>query len=714
MSADLTDQLLAGIRDSRLLEDLRFAELSEWIRTTKPEPTGLVKYLRRNAWLTDFQIKEISRGRGRELILGPYKLLELLGEGGMGRVFKAHHTRLGRDVALKVIRKEKLSKPSIVQRFHQEIRAAAQLSHPNVVLAFDADEVDGIHYYAMEFVEGIDLTKVVRDEGPMPIAQACDAIRQSAIGLQHAYERGLVHRDVKPSNVMRNTKGQFKVLDLGLAMLNEQAGGDEANRVTQEGLVLGTPDFLAPEQAQNPTGVDIRADIYALGATLYYLLTGKVPFEGATPADKLIQHVTAPPPNLLDARPDAPPQLDGIIKWLMNKRPEDRAQTPAQVAAALLPYCPQGTSAHPSNPVGLSPFAEAPIPTVPPHTTPHVAFSSVPEYVAPAVDFRSVAEARKESRTPPGRRPSKKPSSLVKYGLIVGIVGAFAFSAVGTVGYVLYEQVFKPIPPLPVEFTIEKVPGLKMIRLDGGSFEMGSPDGESTREADEYRRIAVEIDGPFFMSATEVTNGEFRTVTGGSPAKWATRLKNSKNAPVDSVTYEEAVEFCRKLTKLDAERRAGWAYRLPTEAEWEYACRAGSGTPFSAGEQLIYGLTGFFNLDKEKSGKSGLGEEDLSKVNLEKNLPYPVRSSAANAFGLFEMHGNVQEWVADYYEPSPTGGGRNPTGPKTGDWRVLKGGSWQEVAGRCRSASRRGMNPATRKDDVGFRIAFAPVAAPKK
>ena len=320
MSVPLTNVLLTAIQNTKLLSAVQWGELTAWVAQTNPEPLAVVKEIRSKRWLTDFQIKEISRGRGQQLTLGPYFLLDLLGEGGMGRVFKARHTRLARDVALKVIRKEKLSKPSVIQRFHQEIRAASQLSHPNVVMAFDADEVDGIHYFAMEYVEGSDLTKVVRDQGPIPIPQGCDYIRQAAIGLQHAHERGLVHRDVKPSNLLLTPKGQVKILDLGLAMLNNDPGGEDTNRVTHAGLVLGTPDFLAPEQAQNPLGVDIRADVYALGATLFYILTGKVPFDGPTPTDKLIQHITAPPPSLLQHIPDAPPHLEAVIKWLIDRK----------------------------------------------------------------------------------------------------------------------------------------------------------------------------------------------------------------------------------------------------------------------------------------------------------------------------------------------------------------------------------------------------------
>jgi eukaryotic-like serine/threonine-protein kinase len=706
MSADLTEVLFTAVRESQLLEPARLTELREYIQNDKPDPAKFVKEIRRRGMLSDFQIKEIARGRGKELSLGPYTLLELLGEGGMGRVFKAHHNRLGRDVALKVIRKEKLAKPSVVQRFHQEIRAAAQLSHPNVVLAFDADESGGIHYFAMEFVEGTDLTKIVRASGPIRMPLACDYIRQAAIGLQHAYERGLVHRDVKPSNLLLTPKGQIKLLDLGLAMLNELEDG--ANRVTQEGLVLGTPDFLAPEQAQNPTGVDIRADIYAMGASLFYLITGKVPFEGTTPTDKMMQHVTAPPPRLRDHRPDAPEQLDLLIQWLMAKKPEDRPQTPAQVAAILQPYCPANTSHTPISLTGIGAVGllqsnpHSPVEIVPPQ---QVSAPADLNFAAPLPSTQEIGRAVSKPRASRKAMPG-----WVKTVLVIAAIGAMIVCGVGGIGYILLSNVLESTKPLPKEFTTTQ--GVKLVQLAGGSVLLGSATGSPGHESHEAPAVTVNITGPFFMSATEVTQGQFIQVMGKSPAKWATRLKDSKSAPVDSVTYDEAIEFCKKLTAADrANQRTGWAYRLPTEAEWEYASRAGGTGPFTTGDKLIYGKTGIFSLDKELASKGTLGEEDFSKPNMEKNLPYPVKTTEPNGFGLYDMHGNVWEWVADYYEPGhATANSTDPQGPANGDWRVQKSGSWREPASLCRTTARRGLPPDARKDDAGFRVVFAPVA----
>jgi serine/threonine protein kinase len=217
-------------------------------------------------WLTAYQANLLLQGRGSELVLGSYLLQERLGEGGMGAVFKALHRTLGREVALKVIRKERLANPHAVKRFRREVRAAAQLTHPTIVLAFDADQVGSNHFLVMEYVKGSDLSQRVKRHGPLPIDQGCDCIRQAALGLQHAYEKGLIHRDIKPANLLLTPQGEVKVLDMGLARLASDPEATQASStLTQEGVVMGTPDYLAPEQALGSPEVDIRADLYALG-----------------------------------------------------------------------------------------------------------------------------------------------------------------------------------------------------------------------------------------------------------------------------------------------------------------------------------------------------------------------------------------------------------------------------------------------------------------
>jgi WD40 repeat protein/serine/threonine protein kinase len=310
------------------------------LEALRPAPCGdakaLAKDLLGRGWVTPYQVNQIFQGKGDELLLGPYLLLERLGAGGMGQVYKARHRKLGRVVALKVIRKERLAHPEAVQRFLREIRAAAQLDHPNVVRAFDAEEAGGVHFLAMEYVEGTDLARLVKERGPLPVAAACDCARQAALGVQHAHAKGLVHRDVKPSNLLLMRDGAVKVLDLGLARLPPPPGTDDASGpLTHEGMVMGTPDYIAPEQAEESHAVDGRADVYALGCTLFFLLTGRPPFDGGSAARKVARHLAEPPPPLEASRPDAPAGLAALVRAMLAKRPEDRVQTAAEVAHAL-------------------------------------------------------------------------------------------------------------------------------------------------------------------------------------------------------------------------------------------------------------------------------------------------------------------------------------------------------------------------------------------
>jgi serine/threonine protein kinase len=259
--------------------------------------------------------------------IGDYQLLAKLGHGGMGTVYRALHTRMRRVVALKVLSTHRRHDPAVIERFGREMETAGKLSHPNIVTTHDAGEADGMHYLVMELVEGVDLHTLVSQHGPLPVADACEIIRQAARGLQHAHEHGLVHRDLKPSNLMlspmrksevgmRNdsdshTSAFVKILDLGLARLQGEQQ-QQQEEITATGQVMGTLDYMAPEQADDSHGVDIRSDIYALGCTLYKLLTGHAPFSGESYnslAKKLRGHAEDPPPPIREARPA--PSLTG-------------------------------------------------------------------------------------------------------------------------------------------------------------------------------------------------------------------------------------------------------------------------------------------------------------------------------------------------------------------------------------------------------------------
>jgi serine/threonine protein kinase/WD40 repeat protein len=272
-----------------------------------------------------------------------YEIISMIGRGGMGVVYKARHERLERVVALKVIVKDHISSESdAIQRFQREARSAARLFHPNIVVLFDAGEAGDCCFIAMEYVDGVDLHQLVKDRGPLPIEQACDYIRQAATGLQHAFEAGLVHRDIKPSNLLVARPapgvlgyGVVKILDMGLAVGAHSTNSASANW-TQQGALMGTPDYIAPEQAIDSHAVDTRADLYSLGFTLYYMLTGKAPFGSEPLLKKLMMHQTTDPRPVQELRPEVPAGLAAIVHKLAKKNPAERYQTPTELIAALL------------------------------------------------------------------------------------------------------------------------------------------------------------------------------------------------------------------------------------------------------------------------------------------------------------------------------------------------------------------------------------------
>ena len=318
--------------------------------TRHGEARALAAALVARGWLTHFQAAQLLEGRS--LILGAYVVLERLGEGGAGQVFKARHIHMQRVVALKVIRSELLAEAEVVTRFYREIQVASQLSHPNVVQAYDAGPAGATHLLAMEFVDGLDLERFVRQHGPLPVGQACDFVRQAALGLQHIHECGLVHRDVKPANLLLASKGQrpparaqtIKILDLGLARLQTTNKNGAPAISGDAGTTMGTVDYMSPEQALSFHQVDIRADIYSLGCTFYFLLTGRAPFAGSL-AEKLMRHQQGEPEPVENVRQQLPRGLPALLRKMMAKDPAQRFQTPGAVAQELARLLESGPAA---------------------------------------------------------------------------------------------------------------------------------------------------------------------------------------------------------------------------------------------------------------------------------------------------------------------------------------------------------------------------------
>ena len=244
---------------------------------------------------------------------------------------------MNRTVALKVIRRDLLGNEAMVARFRREVKAAARLaSHPNIVAAYDAEQIGDMHMLVMEFIEGTDLARLVDRRGALPVGEACEYARQAAVGLQHAFEDGMVHRDIKPHNLMRTSRGQVKILDFGLARFASEVVTHAG--LTTEGMVLGSADYIAPEQIEDPHASDIRADIYSLGCTLYFLLTGRPPFPEGTLIQKLLAHSEKAPRPLAEICISVSPELIQVIERMMAKDPVLRFQTPDEVARALTPF----------------------------------------------------------------------------------------------------------------------------------------------------------------------------------------------------------------------------------------------------------------------------------------------------------------------------------------------------------------------------------------
>jgi len=325
-----TAELISLVRRSELVDNSLLD--SALPRLNFSNPPQLARALIGEGLLTHFHAEQLLLGKCRGFTIGNYRVLERLGSGGMALVYLCEHLRMKRRVAIKVLPTSKSEDTSSLKRFIREARAAASLDHPNIVRAYDLDEDETRHFLVMEYVDGGLLGEIVRKQGPMGIHRACHYVRQASIGLQHVHDAGLVHRDIKPDNLIVDRGGTVKILDLGLARFLQ--GSEE---VLTHGI-LGTPDYVAPEQCQDSHNVDIRADIYSMGGTLYFLLTGSPPFGEGTVAKKLLWHQTRPPRPVKLLRPEVPETLAQVVHKMLAKKPAERYQLPSDIVKALIPW----------------------------------------------------------------------------------------------------------------------------------------------------------------------------------------------------------------------------------------------------------------------------------------------------------------------------------------------------------------------------------------
>jgi tRNA A-37 threonylcarbamoyl transferase component Bud32 len=388
-----------------------------------------------------------------------YRILKELGKGGMGVVYHAEQTMMDRQVAIKVIGKALLDQAGALERFEREVRAAAKLIHPNIVVAYDAERAADLHMLVMEFVEGQSLDQVLRRKGPLPVLHACVYVRQAALGLQHAHERGMVHWDIKPQNLMLTPKGQVKILDFGLAKLVSENRPQSA--LTALNAYMGTPDYSAPEQATDAPTADIRADIYSLGCTLYCLLAGTPPFKEETAVQTILAHLEKEATPLPGLRPDVPAALWQVVARMLAKAPAQRYQTPAEAAQALAPFCKGGSK------------------TPPPAVAPLEAASAAQASVAPKVTGRTPARREAASTTEAApfaelpaessrrRKAQPRPAQGKRWWLLGGgMAGALLVLAIGLWLLVNFGHRVKP-PDGPILQGMEP-PGVSSRTAPGG------------------------------------------------------------------------------------------------------------------------------------------------------------------------------------------------------------------------------------------------------
>jgi serine/threonine protein kinase/WD40 repeat protein len=484
MTAPATiDDFLDLVRRSNQVDAQRLEDFIRRSGAALPaEPRKLAALMVREGLLTGFQAEQLLLGKWRGFTLGGYRVLERLGAGGTGTVYLAEHEVMRRRVAIKVLPAHYAEAPGVLERFRREAQAVAALDHPNIVRAYDFRQEGALHFLVMEYVDGASLQQLLAKQGPLAIPQACDYARQAAEGLEHAHEAGLVHRDIKPANLLVDRAGTVKLLDLGLARYAPD-GSESVTKQFDDNAVMGTADYLAPEQALNLHAVDIRADIYSLGTTLYALLAGQPPFSDGTVTQKLLWHQMRDPRPLRELRPEVPAELAQVVARMMAKKPEDRYPTPAEVADALSPWClgPVPPRLEGRAPGGSSGGSSARL-----RRPPSRAVASTRH--GASVDTRA-AEADATARLEPVRATPLRPPPRVDNGwgwVAILCVGSLTLAVLATagIGYFLWRAVnsakppavvVKPddeeqVPVMPVDPPFELPagePGRLLYKLDG-------------------------------------------------------------------------------------------------------------------------------------------------------------------------------------------------------------------------------------------------------
>jgi formylglycine-generating enzyme required for sulfatase activity/tRNA A-37 threonylcarbamoyl transferase component Bud32 len=710
MPADSSASFVHALRHYEIVSGTQADEIARTLLPRFADVRRLAQELVRRGHLTAFQAGQLLQGQGQNLVLGSYRLLDCLGEGGMGQVFKARHVRMDKIVAIKLIHKERLSQPQIIERFSREARAAAQLSHPNIVIAHDAGQAGEVHFLAMEYVEGVDLAKLVQQSGRLAVALACEFIRQAALGLQHAFEKGVVHRDIKPGNLLACKSGSngaavVKILDFGLARYESETG--PGNSLTQFGKVLGTVDYIAPEQAENARQADIRSDIYSLGCSLFYLLTGQPPFPGETAIEKLSARLLGKPDSIRALRPEVPEGLAQVLGKMLARDPAQRYQTPAEVAGALEALSQPGkvkagsrdAAAGKTTAPGAGLGQSGAVAYIPPGQAANARAAVGQNRTRPA-ESNPFAHLGEEDKTTFERSSQalvvakSKPRATDRKGVVLGLGIGGTVAAI--LAFVLLTVLSrdgdgkegKVLPPFQNSL------GIKFVGVPAGTFWM-SAGGKNAQKQ-------VEIPNDFYLGKYPVTQAQWQAVMGNNPSWFsrsgggAEKVKDISDAdlkqfPVEQVSWKDVQEFLKKLNA--SEKKSGWRYRLPTEAEWEYACRGAATSKADCSFDFYFDRPTNDLSSREANFHGGFPAGNAPKgPNLGRTST--VGSYPRNELGLYDMHGNVWQWCDDDCNGVPT--------------RVFRGASWNNDSSCCRAAARAWDAPTYRYRDVGFRLALVP------
>jgi formylglycine-generating enzyme required for sulfatase activity len=648
--------------------------------------------------------------------IGKYEILEEIGRGGFAVVYRARDTELERGVALKVLHPYWTEEADFAARFGREARAAARLRHPHVVTVYDAGDAGGQLYIAMEYLPGRTLHALLEAEGALPLERALPILEQVAGALDYAHRQGVVHRDVKPGNIVveETEQGvQATLMDFGL--VKAMSG---SSVLTSQGKLLGSPEYMAPEQADpdRVNQIGPATDRYALGIVAYQMLTGRVPFPGNTPAT-LNAHEHKPVPRPRSLRPELSGAVEVTLLKMLAKNPSDRFPSACAFVDQLREELLAERQTHQGETQLVLLYGRLQAAAAQEDWAEVLALGG--QIRALDAGYRDVVQRMVQAREQL-RRPQRRSMSTWAWG--VGVAGLLSLVVLLGVGVILGSQLLEAFSAPTDERTLSigtawtrSVDEMVMLYVQAGEFQMGSDMSDPDADEDEFPQHPVTLDS-FWIDQTEVTNAQF-----------AAFLNEQGNRTEGGVTWLDLENKDCLIERLDGEYgpKSGYAdhpvimvswygaaaycewagARLPTEAEWEYAARGPQGFIYPWGDDFDCSRGNFDDETQLDEYVVPGGAECDGYMRTAPARSFPNGTSWCKAL---DMVGNVWEWVADCYGVYPSAAQANPTGPKEGDHKVLRGGGWGLNQRTVRAADRSYGTPIDRYDSVGFRCAGQP------